>query len=423
MKNKIINKFLGTEEKKRLAGNVASLGILQGINYVLPLVTIPHLVRVLGPEYFGLLTFATATNTYFTIITDYGFNLSATRQVSIFRDSKEKVNEIFSSVLIIKLILMAISFGLMASLVFAVEKFTQQWVVYFLTFGSVVGQVLFPVWLFQGLERMKYITYVNIGTKVFFTFCIFTFVREQADYILPPLFTSLGALLAGVISLYFLKKDFGISFTWQNASSLKYQLVEGWHVFVSTLAISLYTTSTTFILGLFTNHSAVGYYGAADKIVQVVKGLYSPISQAFYPYISRMFNESRQDALAFCHRLLFRIGLVMFIVSVILFILAEPIVVFLFGEQFKQSVLLLKIISFTPFFVALSNIYGIQIMLNLGYKKAFSRVLIAAAALGVGLSLILVPRFESHGTAVTILLVEFLVVFFMFMYLKFWKKI
>jgi len=423
MLKEIKHQLTGTDEKKRLAANIFSLGVLQGANYILPLFTIPYLVRVLGPEYFGLLAFATATIMYFMLVTDYGFNLSATRQISIHREDKDKVNEIFSSVMMIKTALMMVSFVLMSLLVFSFEKFSQHWEVYFITFGMVIGQVLFPVWLFQGMERMKYITYLNIGAKAFFTVCIFIFVQEQTDYLLVPFLTAMGFIVAGIWSLHLAKKEFDVSFARQSIATLKLQLAEGWHVFFSSIAISLYTISTTFILGLLTNNIVVGYFAAADKIVHAVKGLYQPVSQAIYPLIGKKIHEDKQAGLKFIHKTTWAVGTGMLIISIVLFLLAEPIVNLLLGHQYQQSVLLLKIMAFLPFIIALSNIYGIQTMLNLGYKQAFSRILVAAAILGIGLSLVLVPIYEELGTTITLLVVEVFVTVTMCVYLKLLKRV
>ena len=415
--------LIETEEKKRLASNIFSLGALQGVNYILPLLTVPYLVRVLGPEYFGLLAFATATIAYFMLITDYGFNLSATRQISIHRDDKTKVNEIFSSVMMIKTALMLVSIVLMSLLVFSFEMFSQHWQVYFISFGIVIGQVLFPVWLFQGMERMKYITYLNIGAKTFFTICVFIFVQEQADYLMVPLLTALGFIITGVWSLYLVKKEFAVSFSWQPMQTVKFQLAEGWHVFFSNMAISLYAISTTFILGLFTNNTVVGYFAAADKIVQATKGLYVPVSQAIYPLIGKKIHEDKQVGLAFIKKSTWIVGIGMFVISWALFLLAGPIVHLLLGSQYQQSVLLLQIMAFLPFIIALSNIYGIQTMLNLGYKHAFSRILVMAAIIGLGLSFLLVPIYEDLGAAITLLIVEVFVTVVMYFYLKIKLKV
>ena len=416
-------KLVGTEEKKRLAGNIFSLWVLTGANYILPLFTLPYLVRVLGAEYFGLLAFATATITYFNLITDYGFNLSATQQISINRNNKEKISEIFSSVMITKAVLLIFSFFILCIVLLSFDKFSRNWKVYFLTFGTVIGQALFPVWLFQGLEKMKIVTYLNISAKIFFTICVFILVKNKQDYYYVPLLSSLGFLFVGIWSLVLAKSEFNLAFNWPTLKVVKYQLYEGWYIFSSSITISLYTISATFFLGLFTNNIIVGYFSAADKIIQAIKSLYQAVSQSIFPLIGNKIHDNKLAALALLNKITWIVGIGMFIISTLVFSLADDIINVFLGKQYYRSVLLLKIMSFLPFIIALSNMFGVQTMLNLGLKKAFSRIVGFAAILGIILTMVVVPLFHELGTALVLLTVEIFVVIVMYIYLKIIVKI
>lgn len=413
-----LKSLASSEEKKRLLSNFFSLSVLQGANYILPLLTLPYLVRVLGVEYFGLLAFATATITYFQIFTDYGFNLTATRQISIHRDNKEKVIEIFSSVMTIKVILMFIALALLSSLLFFVSKFNEYFIVYYLTFGLVVGQVLFPIWFFQGMERMKYITFINIFSRLLFTILIFIFINKQQDYYLVPLLSSLGVLSGALVSLILIKKHFNIQFKFQRFETLKYYFFEAYYIFISNIAISLYTVSTTFILGLLTNNTVVGYFSAGDKIIQALKGLMAPVSQTIYPYISKKINEEKEQGMRFIRKVVFVVSIFTLSVSLITFISAEFLVDLLLGSDYKESIIVVKVLALMPFMIGLSNMFGIQTMLNFGKRKAFSKIIVIGSILNLFLSFILVPSFEHIGSAVSVLIVESYITLAMFIYLQ-----
>ena len=415
MLNRIKN-IANTEEKKRLLSNFFSLSVLQGANYILPLITLPYLVRVLGVEYFGLLAFATATVMYFQILTDYGFNLTATREISIHRDNKEKVIEIFSSVMTIKILLMFVSFFLLSILIFSFEKFSNDALVYFLTFGTVVGQVLFPVWFFQGMERMKYITYLNILSKVIFTIAIFVFVQEQSDFYLVPLLTSIGFLVAGIWSLYLVKKEFDVSFSFQKIETIKYYLVDGWHVFVSRFYVSLYTTTNVFLLGLFTNNTSVGYYSIAEKIVVAIGGLFDPANQTIYPFLARKYKENFSKFV----ELLKKIAIVFLCLSFTLVLLSHYLkneIVYLVSGEYNMevisilSVFLIRIITF-PFGSLFSNA-----LIIMQRKKEFMKVMNYTVLLNFILVLPAIYFYDVEGLVYSFILLHIVHVLLLINYL------
>lgn len=405
MINKIKN-FTNTEEKKRLFSNFFSLSFLQGVNYILPLITLPYLVRVLGVEYFGLLAFATAMIAYFSIITDYGFNLTATREISINRDNKEKVVEIFSSILTLKFILMIISFALLFIIVFSFQKFSKDWSIYFLTFGTVVGQVLFSVWFFQGMERMKYITYLNILAKVIFTVAVFIFVKTHNDYYIVPILTSLGMVIAGILSLIIIKKEFNVYFKLQDINTLKYHLKEANYIFVSNISVSMYTLTTTVFLGIFTNNIIVGYYAIADKLISAIKNLIAPLSQTLYPYISNVAIKSKDEVIRIIKKLSLYLITTSFFLTLFLVIYTDDILFIIFGDKSIHSIVIFRILAIIPFLVVVDTLFGTLIMLVFKRNKEYSKIITVAGIINLILALLLIPLYQGIGAAISVLIVE-----------------
>ncbi len=417
MIKKIKNKFK-SDDNKRLLSNFISLSILQGANYILPLITLPYLVRVLGVENYGLLAFAGATVAYFGVLTDYGFNLTATREISIHRENKEKVVEIFSSVMTIKFLLMFLSLFLLSILVFSFEKFSKDAIVYFLTFGTIIGQVLFPVWFFQGMERMKYITYINISVKFIFTVSVFVFIHRQDDFYIVPLLTSIGAFISGAWSLYLVKKEFNVKFKLQSLEIIKYYLVDGWHVFISGLFTTLYTNSVTVILGLFTNNTSVGYYVIAEKVVKIVSSVFSSIQGAIYPYIAKLVSKSKQDALMILKKLTIYSSLVMFVFSLLILIFAKYIIYLISGHYIVEATVTLQILSFFPLVITVARIFSMNYIITFKYQKHLTKIYALSALLSFILFFLLVPSFKEYGAAITVMIVEIFATTYMYIIIK-----
>src|SRR5690554_35517 len=286
----LFKKLTNSEDKKRLLGNFLSLSGLQVFTYILPLITLPYLVRVLGVEKYGLVMFAQSFIMFFNILVDYGFNLSATREIAVNRDNKAKVTEIYSSVMTIKVLLLGASFAVLSGIVFSVEKFTPDATLYLLTFLMVVGQALFPIWYFQGMEKMKYITIINILSRVLFTVAIFVFVHQESDYLYVPILNGLGACVGSIYALWLIKSSFNQKFEFQSLKVLKQHFKDSTEFFLSRVSVSIYTSANAFVLGLFTNNTMVGYYSIAEKLYRAIQSFYGPITQALYPYIAKERN-------------------------------------------------------------------------------------------------------------------------------------
>lgn len=393
-------------DKKKLISNFLSLSSIKVINYIFPLITVPYLVRILGPGKFGLVAFSQAFIQYFILISDYGFDLSATRGISINRDNREKVSTIFSTVMLLKTIFTIFGLLILCLLVFSIDKFKTEWILYLLTFGMVFGNVLFPVWFFRGIERMKSIVVINILSRVIYTVSIFVFIRAENDYIYIPLVNSFGTVIAGLVSLWIVINIFNVKLKFPTVVEIKHELKEGWHIFISKIAISLYTTSNIFILGLITNNIIVGYYSAAEKIITAFNGVLDSLSQTIYPHISKLTLESKEMALAFARKVVKVIGVPIFFMSLALLIFAPHIVNIILGEKFKESIAVVQILSFTNFVIFLSNIFGIQVMLNFGYQDVFKRIVLTAGTLNIILVLVLSLSFQHIGVAFAVLITE-----------------
>lgn len=333
--------------------------------------------------------------------------MSATREISIHRDNKEKVNEIFSSVMIIKFGLLLLSFIIMSIIIFSFDKFRQDWLIYYLTFGMVIGQVLFPVWFFQGMERMKYITILNILAKLIFTVAIFIFVREVSDYIYVPLLNAVGFIVAGIMALWIVFKDFGIKFVKPNMNTLKMQLKEGWHIFISTVAISLYRNFNVFILGLYTHNIIVGYYSIAERILMAIQSLQVVMGQALFPYFSYKFRYlNLYESIKFMLKYFKVILLFYLILFIITYIFSEKLVFFVSGKIFLTTILDLKIMAIVIIIGGLNYYFGILGLVNLGLSDIFSKIVLIAGLLHIILATILSMLFKDVGTSISLVISE-----------------
>ncbi|MFH1799238.1 MAG: flippase [Candidatus Omnitrophota bacterium] len=393
-------------ERKTVLHNFASLSVLQAITYLLPVLILPYLFRVIGPEKFGLIAFAQAFVQYFMILTDYGFSISATKEISLCQHDHAEVSKVFSSVMTAKIGLAVVSLVLVGCIVYFIPKFRDDWMVYVLSFGAVLGNTLFPVWFFQGTEKMKYIADLNIAGGILMAVLILFFVRGPQDYLMVPLIVSSVGLVTGLWGQYIAFKHLGISFRFPGYTSLREQLTAGWDIFVSIVAINAYTTTRIFAVGLLTNHTITGFYSIAEKLAGLCQTFpLSSFSQALFPRLSKIFHKSKARAFEFMRR----IQLITVTISLLclppIFVFADPIIRVIFGGHYPETVLSFRLLLISVFCIS-ANAFRIQFLLVCGKTDVYARIHVMMAMIGLPMIFLLIDSFSYVGAAIATIMIE-----------------
>jgi len=416
-----IKKQIQQPENKKLLSNFISLSVLQMSGYVLSLLVLPYIIIVLGIEKFGLVIYTQALLSYFIVFTDYGFNLSATRDISINIDNPEKISEIFNSVLFTKIILGLCSFVILTGIVFCFPKLRNESLLFFSSFAMVVGQILFPVWFFRGVEQMKFITYLNVTSKLIFTGLIFLVIKVPSDYIYVNLFQGFGDIVSSFISIIFLKKRFNIKFAFPTIHQIKLELVNGWHILVSSFAVNLYMNSNIIILGFFANSIVLGYYSIAEKVMLIIRQLLGVYSQVTYPHICKLAQVGHVRLTNFYKKVFVPFLLVIIFCSLTLFLFSDKLVLFLAKGNNPNVAHLIRLIAFVPVIVCL-NIPAFQTLLAYNMKKNYSFVLTTGSLISIAINPLLTYNFQATGTCISIIITELLITIGLYLILELKNK-
>lgn len=418
----IIKEKLFSNGKEKIVKNFAFLSVLQFLNVVLPILTIPYLISTIGIENFGLVNFVNTIILFFSVFIEFGFNNSATRDISILKDDQHSIKKIFNEVLTTKIYLFIICVIVLTILVFIIPKFRLHFDLFLVNSITLIGLCLFPLWYFQGIQQMKYVTYINAFFKTIFTLCIFIFVKNESDILYIPLFTSLGFLFSGIASLILIKYKFNITFSFTTISKVQEQLKKGYHLFLSDLYMILLSYTNVIILGFVGNDYYVGIYTTAEKVIRAFSNLLSPLINAIFPYISNKIKENLNEGIVFLKKIEKYGAIIIVTLITPVFIFANDLFLFILkGDKIHlvhEIVLVFRILIVFPLFSFLDQVYGKLILIPTGNEKQFSNVFLICLIINIGLSLVLGTYLKDIGMAISSSITQLLILIGMYYYAK-----
>lgn len=393
--------------KKPMVNNFISLVLLQGINYILPLLSFPYLYHILGVERWGLISFGYSFMQYFVMFTDFGFNLSGTKYIAEHREQPEAINSYLNSALVSRLILGTFGFIILLSIILFVPRFQIEAVFYLFYFGIIIGNIMFPMWFFQGMERMKYITIFNLIAKSLSLLPVFFIVKNPSQYMYVPICYSLGYIIAGFFSLYFIYWKTPMKWYVPSLSQVYATLKDSSSYFLSRASLSLFATSNTFILGLVCGNTITGYYTAAEKLYQAYDQLVSPFSGVLFPHMAKTRD------VGFFQKIFSKITIVNVLLIILVLLFSYWIIDFVYHPGNENTLIAFRILLLSCLWSIPSILIGYPFLAAMGHPNYTNMTVIATAFFHIA-ALFILYLFESvsiFNISILVVCSQFLLLF------------
>ncbi|AFZ66507.1 oligosaccharide flippase family protein [Deinococcus peraridilitoris] len=395
--------------------NLAALYGIQLATLFLPLLSLPYLTRVLQPAAWGQLGAITSLSFVLLLLVEYGFQLSATRDVARHRDEPRRLARIVAGVQGAKAILLLLMLGA-ALIVYALIPVVRETpAVYWCGVAFAAAQGFSPFWYFQGVERVQRAAALDMAARGLAVAGVFVFVHGPQDAYRVLALQAVCSLLAVAWNTGRMYREVPLRLPrWPEALGA---LRAGWTLFVFRGGVALYTSANAFVLRLFLPAASVANFVNAERLANAGKSLLQPVSQLLFPRVTHLIQSDRPRARHLTARSLMLMTAVGCLGAGLAFMLAPLIVPVVFGPGYERSVNALRILSLSIPFVAVSNVLGLQWMLPLGLDRVFNGIIISAGVLNIALAVLLVRAFGLTGMSGAVVVSEGFAAVAMLLYL------
>ncbi len=388
--------------------NFTYLSILNGLNIVLPLLVIPYLTNVIGVAHYGVYAYILVLVQNINVVTQYGFQFSATKKISQNRDDHSFLEQYCSNILCARFLVATLCIVLVLALSHWALDTSDRFFMFLTAIGMIYGDVFIPTWLFQGLERMKYMTIVNASSKILFTILIFVVVVRPEDYEYIMLLNSLGFLLAAILSMVLVRKQFKIRLPKPRMKEVFSELRESLSLCFSMIGIDLYRNMNVVVLNFFVSDAAMGVYALAERVIKAAQSFITPVSQALFPHMSlKIKQEGVGKSMALLRRAAIFLFILTVVVALVIFFCGD-FLVSLVGKDFSEVKPLMNWMYPVLIFGCMNFLLGFVGLVNLNQQKYFFFAVFISGTISLGLLFWLTRYWGIQVAAMTMSLSEVL---------------
>lgn len=404
--------------KHPLLLNTSSYYLINFSDYFLSLIILPFLARTISMEGIGLLGLVNTLGVVCLLVMEYGFSLSATREIASNNDNKN-ISLLVSRVLITKLILIIPCFIISICSFLIVPIFEKYQLLIILTLIISILNGVTPIWFFQGIQKIYPFAMLKISIRIISIVPIFLMVRSVNDIWIVLFFQCMASLLTCLISLFWLFKK--VRFVSVSFKDIANSLINGWHTFSLTIIPPLFTMFAFFWLSSKLSIESMGLLNSAERIFKAIISIFGPIGQAIYPFLISQLSKDKMRAILQTRQLFWVYLAVSISTSSIIIIVANPLIKWYLGQVFLESAKILQVFALSIPIIKISHILGRQWMLSIKLDKVVN---IAVIFSNIVLFIFLTSFYNDYklfSFPLSLLIAESSLLLFYMIYLQYYK--
>jgi len=377
--------------------NLIALFTVKALELALSLGLIPYLIVKVGVVNYGNYAFAMAMILFFVNVLNYGFDLSAVRDLVKNKNNSLIMTQLFSEVFSVKLFLLGIAFSIILLLVFFIPRFMEVRAIYLLASSLLIGDLFSLRWFFLGMEKMKFITIISFLSTLIYVALVLIFIQQKSDFIWIPLTEAIGLFSVSGISFLWVLKHFKIQIKLLSLQQIICYLKTHLYSYVNLLLPSTAGVLIVFFVGLFGLPSNVTFIQIGMKFSSAFSTVNTVMTTVFYSMVNR-----EQKNRIYSQVTLIGIGLCL---SILMYGVSNWLIwhwlTFENKIDFENTITIIKYLSPIPLLMGIISSYGVNGLLVYYEDKLYSWITIGSTLFMIVLGYFLIPRMTLIGGAVT----------------------
>lgn len=375
-----------------------------GTQMLFPLITFPYVCRVIEADGIGQINFFQSIISYISLFTCLGIPMYAIREIARDRSDVVQMNRTAMEILLLHSMLTLVGYAIVAILCLTVPQIQVNIPLFLILSLTIFFTAIGCEWFYQGIEDFKYITIRGLIIKTVSVVLLFIFVKSKTDLLYYGCYTVFGVLGGNIFNFFRLRKYIHRENIIFSELHIKRHVKPVLKVFSFSVVTSIYLQLNTVLLGFLKNTLAVGYFAAATKVMQMLLTMSACLGSVMMPRASHLIAENKEDEFNRLIQKSYDFTLAIALPMTIGLIFCAPsLITALCGVKFEHSILPSQIIAPIILMVAISNVFGIQVLFPKGKINVVTLCCGIGAVADLILNLCLIPFFSYIGTSIAYL--------------------